>query len=251
MKYNKKVAAITKAYTAGSSTYASTVQALLDAYVTKRTPEDSMAPLLSLLGCRNVSYLPNGIDKRFEEPAQPDAIHEELISGTLLKLLRLHMENGDGRDPHNAFAILDGLARNNRWRACLETLSVANDLAALLVDASLSLGGFTPDANSPIYALVEPCIPALYAMLNEWLEPVPAFSKTTLMTEVARAFFGNIWYDLTFGDKSWFDWPEDNAYNPINRAIVASVHKNPPPFRPNLLSASAEERADLPGLEST
>lgn len=253
MSYDTKVSAIIGAYETGSSDYTSTVHAMVDFYVTKSTPDESMAPLLSLLGCRTVRYQPDSIKKRFDAPAQPAEVYEATISETLRVMLRLHTENNAGRHPHNAFALLDGLARKDRWRECLDTLTAANDLAALLVSAVLSLGNITPDRSNPMYALTAPCGLSLYTILNEWLKPVPAFSERTLMIEVAKAMFGETWYDLAFSDEKWLHWGESNEYSEINRFIIASIHGSPPPFRPNLLSAGAQEqeKVDLPGLELT
>jgi hypothetical protein len=251
MSYDNQVSALTAAYAVGASDYESTVHALVDAYTTRRISDDSMSPILSLLGCRNVRCLPFSTQKQLEAPAQPDEIHEAFVSQTLQTLLHLHMQNNAGADQNNAFAILDGLARNNRWRACLDEIHVANDLAVLLVEASLTLGSVTPNERSTLYQLVRACTTVLYGLLNEWLEPAKPFVPGALMTEVARAIFGDIWYDLTFGDEPWMGWPANNDYNTMNLFIVASIHRNPPPFRPSLLNASAEKWVDLPGLEST
>jgi hypothetical protein len=249
MNYHDKIYEITPAQESGSSDYASTVRVLVDNYVSGNIGEESFAPLLSLLGCRTVRYESDGVEQRFDEPEQPDSEHEELVTKTLLTLLRKTMENNTGDDPHDAFSLLDGFARNNRWRACLETRTAANELAVLLLDASMTLGCFTD--GSPIYALVLPGFSSLYAMLNEWVKPAQPFTEKTAMAEIACTLFGNVWYDLTFGSESWFNWPMSNGFNNINRAIIVSIHQTQPPFQPGLLGAGAgeQERVELPGLE--
>jgi hypothetical protein len=261
MKYRNKVSRITNAYATGSNDYVSTVQALLDAYVTRGTAEDSMAPLLSVLGCRNVRYMPGSTINKFEAPRQPDAVHEEIVTKTLLVLLRLHMTNNAGSSRNNAFAILDGLAKNKRWHTCLESVTAANDLATLLIDASFSLNCFTPSGDRSTLALVAACLPSLYAILNEWLVPVAAFYEKTSMSEVARTVFGDAWYELTFGGEAWFEltfggeaWfesPRNNHSTEINNAILTSIHTNPPPFRAGLLRAGAGEQewVELPKMD--
>lgn len=249
-----EISKITDAYEAGSIDYASTVKSLVDVYVTGGPVEKSFAPLLYILGCRTAiydpqSHYPDRVGQRVDALAPTGSDHEALITETLLTLLRLHAGNSPGYDPHSACSLLGGLYRNNRWRACLGTITAANNLAVLLLDAILTWRDFT--AVHPIYLRGLPGFSPIHAMLNAWVAPVQPFSEKTAMAEVACAIFGDAWYDLTFGDESWFSSSRDNKCSAINRTITFSIWGTHPLFRPGLLSPNAvqQEGIALPQMD--
>jgi hypothetical protein len=246
VNYQERALAITEAYVAGAKDYASTLQDMLAVYSSDEGVKQSLHPLLSLLGCTTIQL---GRDQVFmvNEPSQPEEVHETLVTSTLLATLNLHIAGGVSIN--NGPALLNGLFKNNRWRACLDTVADANNLAMLLIAQSPALSG-----DFKVIPRWEPFLESgarsLYEIVNGWLTPEPAFTKETPLPVLACAMFGDIWYDLTFGDHSWFDCPDDNEMNDKNIDIVQAVRRNPPPLLRHLLSQGidAHARLELPEL---
>jgi hypothetical protein len=250
MNYDARISACIAAYNAGTKDYASTLQDMIEVYSIGASMTEPLVPLLSLLGCTTVKFVGGEAGFLVNEPLQPDAIHEGLVSSRLLDVLRLHTAFGGlWESTGNGLAILNGLSRKDRWASCLDSKVAASDLATLLLAQSPELSidyGYI----KPWGAFLEESADSLYTIANAWLKPDPGFTKATPLPTMACAMFGNIWYDLTFGGKAWFDRPITNDLNNQNEEIAESVRRDPPPLMPHLLNPGVDERTgmELPDL---
>jgi hypothetical protein len=175
-----------------------------------------LGELATDLGCR--SGLPN--DLRVSTPPQPKPEDEDLVVTSLISALRTSVDRYC--DDTDKESIIDGLLRNDRWRACLNTPEDAYCLAQVLImffhNMDLEEGYLTFRAS-----MAE----GVRDAVSQWIRPRELPAKMSAM-EMARLLFGVAWCELRL---------ESNAtkweINPI-------IRSDRPPFMPGLLAAHLE-----------
>lgn len=163
-------------------------------YLTSRIDADgrsqSILPLLAKLGCRCLCS--EGRTWSNEEFEQPDVVHENLVKNTLLEALIFKFEYPVGNTWFDQFALLDGLARNERWKACLHTAENAHMFAALLLDGAQLVQKLQKHPAHDL--LAQSLIPSVCEILNTWLIPEVPFEVYPPAGVIAQNMFGDAWY---------------------------------------------------------
>lgn len=242
-------------YAEGRLDFQSAVDALLEV-ITQSDEEsplagDSLSPLFSLLGCRNIRASQcGGVPWHLDEPCQPDETNEHTIVETLLSISTMYARSqGVGR-PFNVALILsfvDGMRRGDRWRECLSTVESANNLALILLQGAMSSNNPATGSNSQLAALRHTCEPSLYEVINAWMEPSEPITNDTMIDKIVRIAFGEIWYDLTFGGASWYagSAPVNGLWAQLS--IMWEIKETPPTLLPRLLGPGIDqELLELP-----
>jgi hypothetical protein len=147
--------------------------------------DGSFNRLMGALGCHSVW---GEISKFNPVNKQPPESQEPLVLDRFLCILR-----DTAADPINksCMSLIDGLSRNNRWRACVLDNDLAHDLAFVLATATAAMGPLAGFRKNTIYKTV--LAPAVCKMLNAWLAPSEAFKEPPTVSVLARAMFGDPW----------------------------------------------------------
>lgn len=217
--------------------YAIRIDDLVRTYITERDPRSYIVPLLSALGCRHLAEDDRG-DWEACTPLQPPEIEEPVIASTLLLALGAHMRLVGSRKStltieDEGVAILDGLSRHNRWRACLNDPRAAYDLASVL------MLGEDKNETTSVAKLASEVRPAAVEMLNAWVMPAVSFNVMPSSREVAEALFGGPWCAFALDSEDLSD-----------EVIVEAFRTDRPPFRQGLvLGVTAAEAVSLPVLD--
>jgi hypothetical protein len=203
--------------------------ALIEQHLTRRTEnteESDLNPLLSMLGCRYVAEGRDGVKILFSPEIFLDE-YESLIVPALIEALLSQARRPGGGAPENCMAILDGLLKNERWRACLKSTDTAMALAIMLVDlmdaVPYSAAGST---------LRDSVLPPFYGMLNEWLRPTAPFDPNEPrdmfkhMFKLVRAMFGDHWCDIALSGPEEMEKPWE---------VPGIIRATRPEFLPGLL----------------
>jgi hypothetical protein len=240
MLHEAEVVKITSETAGAADAYEATVNGLFDVYL-DGDRRASMAPILSLLGCCTIATTPLG--ECFEAATATAVEFEPFVVSALLRSLHLHVEPDGGRlyNFENALAILNGLAKKDRWRQCLESQDGALALAITLLREKtriLPLKGPIGDAKSR--KLADACLDSLGTILSQWLDLDPSITIEAPIQMVVRKMFGDFWFDFSFTDKRWFNEPDTNKDNLTNLTIIRAVAIRRPPFMPHLLVGQAE-----------
>jgi hypothetical protein len=193
------------------------------------------ATLLTTLGCRVM--MEDGRRTHLVEGRQPHFSQESLVAATLIKAMHWHRE-WDSANIQFAGALLDGLARNERWRLCLDSVDDAYYLASLLIKltylATPADGPGTDDNEKQLHDLLNP---AIRTIACGWLDR-PVESAFLSMDELTRALFGDAWCHLVLQDKPML-------YMMVTKIILAYL----PVFLPGLCPRQDEVLDGLPELE--
>lgn len=205
--------------------YESTVNRLLNG----RSRRNYLRELPGVLGCRYIKDNLQDVDRILVEPDQPDGAYEAVTERALLTML------GNIRECDwfslDELSVLDGLCQNDRWRKCLESEPLTYAFAALVLRFShkkvrnegVLTGAMSHDVESMLYAWTG--IPTT----SEKLHDMPA---------VARAMFGQIWWDMSID--------EDVAYKLKLMCLVLDTR---PGFLPGLIPEHLlPEEVSLPAL---
>lgn len=224
--------------------YEESLAVLLHKYLTDVSNRDTLVVLLTTLGCRCVAGM-LGDNPRKITPEQPDAKHEKLVSGTLRRLICLQISSVYRIESENAFALLDGLSKNNRWKQCLDDEDTALKFATLVVDY------FDSIPNSFEGRLLRATVsPDICAMLNAWLTPsdlfvtypdpeAPSINDPKIISLV-HALFGDVWCALFLNGR------DDQAWE-----IPDIIRAQRPSLQPHLVAFECHQRAEpLPTLEA-
>lgn len=164
-------------------------------------------------------------------PAQSDT---PLVCKTLLLALRSHLANVTsyyGRS-NDGFCILDGFAHADRWESALQCEDDAYVMAELLT--------FFAQDRSNYDAARRQIESRLCPILNNWLSPTVPFQVYPSLEMLARAMFGNAWYDIVGGEDCRASWD-----------VADIIREQHPPFMPGLLLEDVEPADEsLPVLET-
>lgn len=193
----------------------------------------AMDPLLKALGCRKVQV--SGRQCYVQRPKVPPDGSEDLIRKTLIEALSRHAVSAN-LDDLVGFSILDGLAANQRWRACLDSEESSHFLAANLISFFAGIDDLiSRDVNHGSLGLV--LLPGPLAILNDWTAPATPHQEIPSVEEVVCALFGDAWYHLVAGQPGVPQW-----------SIPDIVRVQRPPFLQGLMPLATSEPVDLPVL---
>lgn len=171
------------------------------------------------------------------DPAQATPVeHEDLITETLLHLLRLYGAKRDFIDDSD-FSILDGLWKESRWRRCLEDTGDSHALAALVLGVLDRTGSSHGNENyDEVVADLSHSI--IMSLGHEWLGI--SYTELPSMERLTKDFFGDAWYEFVVLNDS-------NLVSNIPEAVRTLL----PPFRDGLLAARLSSIAmGLPALHT-
>lgn len=196
--------------------------------------ESELGELAELLGC---PYIPvnSDLNDDIRTPEQPSKYNEPVAHAAILGMLRLR---GSKRPfvSQEERIVLGGLARNDRWEACLKNEDDAYAFVATLMQIYWRLQ--TSWGMSYAEQLHRDTVrAAVQLMLQQWLQPVEpntAYSSRVL----ASAVFGEPWCALVLDSFGYMDSAAD---------LIAASR---PPFLVGLLSCkkSEEVAAELPEM---
>lgn len=192
-----------------------------------------MHTLASLIGCQLLHRHGTPVDDTY---ASDIARHEPLIKATLVTLLGYTMSRPNTRDSIvDKYSILDGLAKNNRWRACLQTPQTCYDLVGLLTTVSSSFARREETVNMRRSFDVSVC-----TILNAWLKPVIPFDIIPKADTLVRNLFGNAWCDIVLGGCA--------IDAMLTFELVAAIEAARPALREGLLPGPTQVEVCLPAL---
>lgn len=180
----------------------------------------AIQPLLEALGCR-VEH-PSGT---FVAPSASD---EGVVRDALFKALQSVSNTGGFFG--DSFAILDGLALNERWRGLLQS----QETARCLVETILVFAQFQFDFPGDNCQHVARNV---LVILNGWLNPPVLLTAVPSHQAVTRAFFGDAWCNLIADDLHM-------SQIMLNHLIESAA----PPILEGLLPGIAIEPLPLPAL---
>lgn len=203
-------------------TYAERIDYLVDRCLVNNQGFADRIDLLASLGCRYNLHV-------CDAPLVPSPEDEPHVRRALLLALR---ELSAMSTYQERFSVLDGLAKNERWRDCLSTLDDSYSFAKLLLDYTCS------DEDTGLCRAVQP---GICTMLTAWLKPCSPFTTHPSTHDLARSLFG-AWCDFGLpehDDLGGFDWY-------IGRAVCSEK----PPFKPGLVAIECAENVQLPTLAS-
>lgn len=192
--------------------YPEDIAQLADTYITRRTPSQSIAPLAAALGCRRINVGRGGW--YHQSVKQPLPGFEPLVCQTLIDALRSHVCSSVPIASEDGLSILDGLSKNNRWRAALTNIDDAYCLAALLLNTTF-------DGDDVCEALSR-------GIVNAWLLTDAPFVEYPDLETLSAAFFGDPWTSLVIGEPSFFAWD-----------VIDTVMAMRPPFVGSLVPCQA------------
>lgn len=180
------------------------VETAFDRHVSRRPPHLSISPLTRALGCSHLTRDYDTFRPSIQVPEeQPSEKYEPLILVTLLLTLRQHILDLDQREQRSSeypttawadpFAIMSGLSKNQRWRACLDTAETTYDMVALLFHFAIMIDTLKPPEATP-QQKAEAAEDGR-VLLNDWLAPT-YFETFPDAEHLARELFGEAWLIL-------------------------------------------------------
>jgi hypothetical protein len=185
-------------------TYPLHIAALYQKHVTDEAP-GGIATLLSALGCQHIVH-GNEIGRIHSTdtlitPDQPAAEFEPLIRTTLVRTLHPHVNRAGPVGTADDLSLMDGLLRNNRWKACLQTRETAFDLGLLL------LYFFEVHTNTVSGQRLFSNVGSLVSdVANAWLRPEISFVMyddiRTASYQLALELFGEAWGTIALSETS-------------------------------------------------
>lgn len=167
---------------------------MLHSWIAMDCDADGFIRLAHFMGCRNLIYA-NGY--RLVAPEQPRSNCEDVTRAALVVML-MHIDGVGPDSDIRGLSVLDGLLRNDRWRACLETPSGAYAFVALAARV-IAL----PDASAMAVISSEKDWLELHMettflagdVLKEWLLP-PSEARMLSPRMLAAALFGEAWCNI-------------------------------------------------------
>jgi hypothetical protein len=214
-------------------TFQETIATLADQYLSDRTAETQIKPLLVALGCTHLNA--NETAVQYQSPNSPpkSAANEELIARTLVRALYTQPMDGT-HFPEDGFSLLIGLSANQRWRVCLESLDASYELAVALLSSCIA----SPSIDAGL-VLMSAADNHICALLNDWVSPVKPFRHAPDPLVVARCLFGEAWCSLSLEE-----FPQPSY------SLPHIVRSQRPPFLAGILPARLETAAiGLPTLD--
>jgi hypothetical protein len=217
-----------------SPTFAARIALLEDEHTNRgRSTFDEIEPLTTALGCRTLVFKQTAW--RVTHPKQPDAADEALVVEALLRALRYHRYRF-AANREDSYSILDGLTRNNRWRACLDSREKTYSLALLLIEIAVHKRDVA--ANGGVSALLDVMEPDVCVLMGAWLDQDTP-EKIPTVNEMARYFFNDLWCDLHLSDDSL-----------TAVALTRLILRETPPFLSGIMRTQFEPvGAPLPDME--
>jgi hypothetical protein len=220
-------------------TYEDYIAALVDRFIANPIPGSSVCtPLFAALGCTHLTHLPARQDV-LVKPDQPEPMYEKLVTQTLIELMHFQLKHPSAITSENILTLLDGLLKENRWRACLQDMDTATDFAILLAyfwNASMASGAGVDLLNS--------VIPRVCEVLNEWVRPANPFKPfdggRPVTYDLASEIFGSTWCALALDGHNISIW---------STALI--IHEQRPPVLAKLLPSHLQPTAvALPSLDA-
>jgi hypothetical protein len=215
-------------------TYAEQIALLAVEYLSPNFIVGNMSALANALGCRTLIQI--GDSWRPTHPRQPDAADEDLVVDTLTKALR-HNRNLVFSSSEDNHASLDGLAKNNRWRKCLDNKEDTYALAISLIELAVD------QRNKLVYGrptdLFDAMGPDIANVLNTWRATDDIWTCVPSADAMMRYFFSDVWCDLYLSDQT---------LTPFE--VTKIVKLELPPFLPGIMNIEFETvEAMLPDLD--
>jgi hypothetical protein len=165
--------------------------------------------LLYRLGC---AYLERSSGKLIVPPTGAESHAEK---GSALLLLAPTIVSNLSLPVCSTSSVVDGLARGDCWRNCLDSEKLTYVLAAIMLDY---VAGYYACFELEAHARQ----PAL-SILNAWLIPQAPYVKVPSAVDLARNIFGDAWCTLRLDCDP--------------RAIGSTIYKERPLFLPGLCPA--------------
>lgn len=247
MNYRQRISGWARAVlTAGARRrYEDTLNALVETHLgNNRTRATRINDLSEHLGCR---YLLIGGDLEIRGLRQPAACHEPLVRAALLHYLRSQMRPTLPKMYwEDELPLMDGLARNERWRACLENMDDAYHLAALFLRFSQTYWRDGDKYSTGDKALLRSEIDAgAFNAFTQWVSPGTTPDRswgpgqwTPEPVLIASALFGAAWCNLAF-----------TGSVVTVEEVETAMRLHRPPFQPGLVPAQVDAPAlGLPDL---
>jgi hypothetical protein len=198
------------------------------------TPNERHAnPLLEALGCHT---LKPGMPEWIYTPASTPPIEDDaLVSETLLTLFaQLDREHSAGS--HCIFSVLGALRTNDRWKQCLASEAQYRMLATALLNFSYQRAYHVTELTNALSDDV-------YYILASWLQPETKWKLHPTLEDVARAMFGDAWWDFSIDSSSDRPTARMQSVNDATRWIS-------PEFLPGLVPVVKTSQAmPLPPLD--
>jgi hypothetical protein len=205
-------------------TYAEKITVLKGQNLLNRSAFGAMESLTTALGCRTLTF--RRTSWSVTNPTQPKVVDEELVVNTLLEAVQHHRNRFFSRS-EDSHALLDGLAKKDRWRKCLASLEGAYNLTLLLVEvADLTTESGLIDGTPLLCAAMTP---DTCALLNAWLKPAMPLVHIPSVDELLRHIFGHAWCDIILSGPAL-------KTSDISKLILAQT----PPFMPGLVPDGLE-----------
>jgi hypothetical protein len=192
----------------------------------------SMRQLTAMLGCTALRDHGRPSDPTYVNDIET---HEPLVRSTLLELLRYNMCMPSSREALiDQYSLFDGLAKNNRWRSCLQTPASCMDLISILTRVSSLLR-----VQDKADVMRNNFTPNVCAILNAWVKPETLFVEMPDADMLVRTLFGDAWCDIILGG---------NANYMLAHNLVVTIRSTCPPLCKGLLPGPAQTAVDLPAL---
>jgi hypothetical protein len=221
-----------------TGTYEAYISEMVDFYINKRTPSDSILPLLHAVGARCVGRGETFFEVVDAETVGPSQLEEAVICAILRKALHSHLLWG-ANNVEDGVSVLAGFLLFDRWRACLKDIDSSYWLASITAHV---LSIFEPN-SATLYIgddVGDIFQPGLCAMLNDWLLPAALFTRAPSMDDFTRAVFGDAWCDFA---------RQVPRHDPAR--IISCIMEQRPMFVPGLAPAQTEMAAlPLPYVDS-
>lgn len=222
--------------------YREDIVQLVDRHITQRGVDGSLAPLLARMGCRHLRW--DAPTRKWTasvspEPAASTSKGQVLTQATLLRALASHLSfvlAGTKADElrDDGYALLDGFSTGDRWRTCLTPTDSAYNLVMLLVLCSADEPRHMATYNSPMWILYRSIRPCIYAIINAWLQPEPAYNAIPSVEALVQSFFGKPWCAIFLNDSA-------KAID-----VITAIEATRPAFINGLLPAHPVEQEATP-----
>jgi hypothetical protein len=224
-------------------TYAADIASLTDQYVTNNVGNTSMTPLTAALGCTHVPYMGQVFRYRVKRPVQPPVDYDDVTTMALVTAMhKLAATPGTSIIFYcDAYAVLSGLSKNERWRACVGRNADVHAFATLLAyfdpDCEAVFTTRSPQAKNACARLRHTIEPEVRALLNAWVQPSIPYKKVPPLRILTLALFGTAWCSIAISSS---DQPLD---------VARLIRSTQPPLVPALMPAAPYEAlTELPVL---
>jgi hypothetical protein len=175
-----------------TETYEERITNLVGRHLAPRSTGATIAPLLTALGGRRVSYEVKGWTFIRSDP--PAEEFETLVRKTLLRALSSHIEMAR-MNFVDGVGVMDALLQKGRWKFAVAGEHERYDFAELIMHFSGVFYGERSqrDDTNTLKNAIEP---ALLSMLNEWMAPLTPLATYPSLSEITRLMFGDAWVSL-------------------------------------------------------